>query len=310
MTDRTSKLPPLNAIRAFDAVARLGSMAKAASELGVSPSSVTHHLQTLEEFLGTNLVTRTTNSIKLTPRGQAYSEAIRPGFDILIQSTDSLRQGKMDEPLRISCVPTLANAWFAAQMAKFETRYPGVLVHCDFSPEPVRFDHKPVDLAIRYGPGSYADADAELLFRDKIAPVCTPETAKAIHTADDILSIKGLPTTEITSEGLTIWQYWALHQYGEKFAAKVDVSHGQSYQSARFTVEALKASACITVMDYVTVREEINRGTLVNPLSKWVDAPNAYYLLTPKRRSAREQTKRLKAMLKRTIGQILLADPG
>ncbi|WP_395382555.1 LysR family transcriptional regulator [Mesorhizobium sp. UC22_110] len=304
MKGTRSKLPPLNAIRAFDAIARQESMSKAALELGISPPSVTHHLQTLEEFLGTKLIARTTNSIALTPQGRMYSDAIRPGFDILINATDSLMRHEVAGPLRITCVPTLAISWLAEQLAALELRLPGLHIQCDFSPVPLSFDRNTIDFAIRYGSGDYADADSELLFIDKIAPVCTPETARLIGNVDDYLKITRLPTPESTPEGRSMWYYWAKSFYSEEYAQKFEVSFGHAVKGSRFTVEVLKVSQCVAIMDYVTVGEEVRRGNLVSPFDQWVNAPYAYYLLTPKRRSQREATKQLKALLKRTVNQI------
>jgi LysR family glycine cleavage system transcriptional activator len=278
-------------------------MSKAALELGVSPPSVTHHLQTLEEFLGIKLITRTTNSITLTPQGRMYSEAIRPGFDILINATHSLMRHEIGEPLRITCVPTLGISWLAEQLAALELRLPGLHIQCDFSPIPMSFDRDMVDFAIRYGGGDYADADSELLFIDKVAPVCTPETARLIENVDDYLKITRLSTPDLMPEGRSMWYYWAKSLYGKEYARNVDVSSGQALKSARFTVEVLKVSQSVAIMDYVTAGEEVQRGNLVSPFNQWIDAPYGYYLLTPKRRSQREATKQLRTLLKRTVNQ-------
>ena len=301
MTLNAPLLPPLNSLKAFDAVARNGSMAKAASELGVSASSVTHHLHSLEEFVGLKLLKRTPNSVTLTAEGSRYFEAIRPAFDILSVATDSLVSLETDEPLRISCVPTLGNSWFATQLATLEQRLSGLSIHCDFSPTPVNFDQGPVDLAIRYGAGDYPDADTELLFIDKIAPVCTPETASMINSPEDLLEVSRLSNPDTTPSGQSMWSYWGSSCFGQEFGRQVDVSSGSALKSARFTIEALKVNNYVTIIDYVTAKEDLGRGRLVSPVGKWIDAPYGYYMLTPKRRTQREATKILKTLLKRTV---------
>jgi LysR family transcriptional regulator, glycine cleavage system transcriptional activator len=305
MTESFSQLPSLNALKVFDAVARQGSMAKAASEQNITPSAVTHHLHKLEEFLGVKLLTRTPNSIALTPEGQHYFEAIRPAFDILAAATADLMQREFDEPLRISCVPTLGNSWLATQLATLEQRLPGVSIQCDFSPVLINFDRDLVDLAIRYGSGEYPDADSDLLFIDKVAPVCTPETAQLIRTADDLLNITRLPSPETTPEGQSMWYYWANACYDAAFARKADVSGGAMLKSTRFTVEALKVSQCVAIIDYATASKDIRLGRLVSPLGKWIDAPYGYYILTPKRRSQRDATRQLKTLLKRAVHMLI-----
>jgi LysR family transcriptional regulator, glycine cleavage system transcriptional activator len=282
-------------------------MAKAAAEMGVSPPSVTHHLQTLEEFLGVKLVTRTANSISLTQKGEAYSEAIRNGFDILAMATDLLSQKEVDDPLSISCVPTLGNSWFASQLNELEKQMPGLVIQCDFSPVPVDFEQNRLDLAIRYGVGEYPYADSELLFVDKLAPVCTPELARRIREPDDLLSVIRLRSSETTPEGRSLWYHWGAACFGEAFAERIDTATGPVLSSSRFLVEALKASNHISIVDYVTANEELKRGALVSPFDNWVDAPFGYYLLTPKRRAPRIATRHLKSLMKQNLHLIQMA---
>ncbi|ESX47300.1 hypothetical protein X760_22270 [Mesorhizobium sp. LSHC422A00] len=300
MSNDTSKLPPLNSLKAFDAVARYANMSKAATALNIAPSSVTQHLRNLEAYIGVKLLTRTANSIALTQEGKRYSAAVRPAFDILAAATSSLLSQDDDGPLRVSCVPTLENSWFAAQLAALEERMPGVSIQCDFSPVPLNFDRDHVDFAIRYGAGTYPDADSELLFIDKVAPVCTPLTARLIKTADDLLKIARLSSPDVTAEGHSTWYYWANACYGSEFAQTIDGFKGLMLNSSRFIIEALKVGKSVAITDHITASPDLRRGLLVAPLGQWIDAPYGYYLLTPKRRMPRVASKQLKALLKKT----------
>lgn len=300
MSKDASKLPPLNSLKVFDAVARCANMSKAAAALNIAPSSVTQHLRKLEAYIGVKLLTRTANSIALTQEGKRYSAAVRPAFDILAAATSSLLCQEDDEPLRVSCVPTLANSWLAAQLAALDERMPGVSIQCDFSPVPVNFDRDHVDFAIRYGAGTYPDADSELLFVDKVAPVCTPLTARLIKSADDLLKIARLSSPDATAEGYSMWYYWATACYGPEFAQKIDGYKGLALNSSRFTVEALKVGESVAIIDHITASPDLRQGLLVAPLGRWIEAPYGYHLLTPKRRMPRLATKQLKVLLKKT----------
>ncbi|MDX8507281.1 LysR family transcriptional regulator [Mesorhizobium captivum] len=307
MSGGAPKLPPLNSLKAFDAVARHGSMSRASAALNITPSSMARHVRKLEEYVGVNLLARNANSITLTGEGKYYSAAVRPAFDILAAATDSLLTQEDDEPLRISCVPTLGNPWFATQLAALQERMPGISIQCDFSPVPVNFDRDHVDFAIRYGPGSYPDADSELLFVDKVAPVCTPLVARLIRTADDLTKVARISSQERTTEGHSVWYYWANVCYGPKFAQVVDAAKGPVLKCARFMIEALKVGENVAIVDYTTARMDLQRGLLVTPLGQWIDAPYGYHLLTPKRRAPRVATKRLKALLKNTVESLAIA---
>ena len=121
--DKTT--PPLNALKVFDAVVRLGSMNKAANELGIAPSSVTQHIRNLEDHVGGDLFDRSANAISLNVRGRAYSKGILDAFDTIHQATGAISQEISNAPLRISCVPTLAGPWLAEQLAIIEREFPG-----------------------------------------------------------------------------------------------------------------------------------------------------------------------------------------
>ena len=193
--------PPLNALKVFDAVVRLGSMNKAAIELGIAPSSVTQHIRNLEDYMGGDLFERSANAVSLNARGEAYSKSILGAFDMIHQATDAISHDIREAPIRISCVPTLAGPWLADQLAIVEREFPGQKLRCDFSPVLADFAADDVDLAIRYGSGDYPGTITDLIYTDMLAPVCTPAMAAKLRRPDDLGSCLRLDSAESAPSG-------------------------------------------------------------------------------------------------------------
>lgn len=300
-------LPPLNALRVFESVARYGSMNKAAQHLNVTSSSITQHIQKLEQYMGVLLFDRTPNSIKLTEAGLNYFKKVRPAFDIISEATSDAHAEKFLSPLNISCVPSLANKGFARMIESFQHHNPEVRLVVDFSPKPTRFDQDNVDLAIRYGSGNYEDADSELLFVDRIAPICNPTIARKIKKPEDIFSAKRIYFDVVHNRTATLWSHWAEKFLDPQLVKAVDVPNGPSYNSAEFVRQLLKVSDHIALLDYTVVKEDIIQGSLVCPLESWVQAPFAYYILTSRRRSPSPSSKKFRSWLKKHVRELSLS---
>lgn len=295
--------PPLNALKAFDAVARLGSMNKAANALGIAPSSVTQHIRNLEDHVGGDLFTRSANSISLNERGQAYSRKILAAFDTIQEATGAISQEISNEPIRISCVPTLADCWLAGQFAAIQAQFPDIEIRCDFSPALADFDAGETDIAIRYGSGEYPGTCAALIHIDTLAPVCTPETAMRIKQSGDLKDTIRLDSAETAPNGVSLWAYWAALSGGETLARQCDAGPLWTLQSSRFAVEVLRATPSIAILERSVVQHDLASGTLVTPFDMWVPAPFGYYIVTSRRRVLSPAAKRLKSLLKHAAKQ-------
>lgn len=304
MAKQNQSLPPLNALKVFDAVARLGSMNKAAAELHISPSSVTQHVRNVEVYFNAKLVDRTPNSMELTAFGKSYARQIRPAFDIITSVTETFSETYGADSLVMSCAPSLANSWLASQLAALKEKFPNIAVCCDFTPAVVDFDREEIDIAIRYGAGHYPDADADLLFVDKVAPVCREALSKRVKFPDDLLTIERLSSVEHTEGEESLWEYWGRLHFTDEFAKKLKPDSASTYRSSRFTAEALKISDAIAILDHTSVYDDLQAGHLICPLGRWVDAPFGYYMLTPKRRSIKPAVKVLKSLLRRNATNI------
>ncbi|MEM9910923.1 MAG: LysR family transcriptional regulator [Pseudomonadota bacterium] len=293
--------PPLNALKVFDAVVRLGSMNKAAIELGIAPSSVTQHIRNLEDYVGGDLFERTANAISLNARGEAYSKSILGAFDTIHQATDKISQDIRDTPIRISCVPTLAGSWLAEQLAIVECEFPGQKIRCEFSPILADFAADDVDLAIRYGSGDYPGTITDLIYTDMLAPVCTPAMAAKLRRPDDLGSCLRLDSAESAPSGLSIWRYWAHLAGGEALERRFETQCPWVVQSSVFSLEVLQSVPSVAILERTVAQQYLDNGSLVAPFDLWVSAPYGYHLVTSKRRALQPSAKRMKSLLKQSI---------
>ena len=167
-------LPPLLALRAFEAVARHLSFIKAAHELSVTQSALSHQVHKLEQYLGKPLFVRRTRAIDLTADGQHYYEQIRPALDLIAAATRSQRVASSVTVLRIGLLASFATLWLAPRLAGFLQRYPQIQVELVPAIQLANVAAAEVDLAIRYGKGDWPDVQATRLMPEVLSPVCSP----------------------------------------------------------------------------------------------------------------------------------------
>ena len=167
-------LPPLNALRAFEAAARHLSFKRAAAELAVTPTAISHQIRQLEEWLGTPLFERRVRRVVLTPAGQLLSPAVREGFDALARGVEALKKPPERAAVTLSATVAFTSKWLVPRVAAFREACPGLDLRLHASDEAVDLRAGGVDLAIRYGRGGYPGLRSERLLQDRFAPVCSP----------------------------------------------------------------------------------------------------------------------------------------
>ena len=172
------RLPSLNALRAFEAVARHLSMTKAAEELNVTPAAVSRQVKTLEDYLGVTLFRRANKALFLTDAGQACLPALTRGFDLLAAAIRDLGVYDARRPLTVSVTPSFGAQWLVPRLDRFRALHPTFDVRIDASTRLVDFRHDDVDLAVRYGPGGRPGLRAVRLMSEEIFPMCSPEARR------------------------------------------------------------------------------------------------------------------------------------
>ena len=174
-------LPSLNGLQVFEAAARHLSFTRAAAELNVTQTAVSHQIRRLEEQLGVRLFVRRNRALALTHEAEAYAASVRTAFADVRAATGRLRRGPRDNELTVSSLVSLAAKWLVPRLASFQETHPDIEVRLATGTRLVDFRREDVDLAIRYGRGAWPGLRADWLMREEIFPVCAPSLVTGAH---------------------------------------------------------------------------------------------------------------------------------
>ncbi len=275
------KVPPLRALRAFEASARRLSFTKAAEELYVTQAAVSLQVKQLEELLGVLLFRRGSRSLKLTGEGQAFLQEVREALDLLAAATDRLSRRNRSEQLSISVLPSFASKWVVPRLRKFHRQHPAANIRIAAFDWLVDFEKDNIDVAIRFGNGDWAGTRTYLLMREEVFPVCSPELEQADRplAAPSDLTHHTLLHDDYSRED---WKMWFL-------AAGVDdisPDKGLSFSHTSLMLEAAASGAGIALGRSPLVQYDLDRGRLVRPFDTAIPSEYAYYVVLPENRPA------------------------
>ena len=279
------KLPPLNAVRAFEAVARHLSITLAADELNVTPGAVSRQIRTLEDFMEQPLFTRGHRQVSLTPAGEQYFNAVARFIEELRSATRHLKRPAKRRQIKVRAYTTFAMQWLIPRLASFHQENPKIEVLLTASLDPVDFQKEDLDAAIRLGAGDWPNCNSYTLSDNLLAPVCSPallNTEPGLKSPADVAEYTMLHSIA----GPDDWAYW-LEATG--VIGQVDASAGMIYQSSSMVYAAAIGGQGIAMAQLFLVGKELREGTLIRPFEQTVDrGAYTYYLLTPKHRPERE----------------------
>lgn len=251
----TPRIPSLNALRAFEAAARLGGFALAAAELGVTAGAVAAQIKSLEEELGAPLFVRGARGVVLTPLGQRALPGFVDIFDRLATAVHELRQDAAPHKVHIAALPALAQLWLAPRLPLLRRTLPDVDVSVTALETPPNLKRVPFDICLFYGDGrSGRHVWTET---DELLPVCTPEIAEKLTHPRDLKSAVCLTDTAWASD----WSDWAASVMpGEDFVPK-----GPAYSLYAVAVEEALNGAGVLMAHRALVEAHLRNGDLVAP---------------------------------------------
>jgi len=269
-------LPPLHALRAFEAVGRLLSFRRAGEELLITQSAVSHHIRTLEEALGTELFERRGRSIALTAAGARYLGSISQAFALVADGTRDVRSQASRQTLRVSLLPSFAANWLVSHLAHFRAAYPQIQLILDPTLNQANLASGEADIAIRYGVGEWPGLRCELLATERLMPVLSPELAarQPLAKPGDILG-----HTLLISHRPTEWEAWSRHAALDLAAAsRLQLTDYNIVLQAALNGQGVAMGRSLLVADY------LRRGALVAPLPGFATAPGlGYWVVLPDR---------------------------
>ena len=256
---RMLRLPPLNALKSFEAAARTGRYVAAAAELNVSAAAVSQQVRNLESFFRRKLFTRLNNRVVLTDAGEAVQAGITPALEDIATLTRRVLAATGRGKLVVSVIPSLAECWFMPVFASFAESSP-LRIELRIDNDPVDFAGSEIDLRIFYAGTSYPGLQIVPLFRDQVLPLCSPDLAKGLSMAsapDDMLVH--------TSWG----QDFASHPSGDEWFGRyqperrVDATKGHRVGSSQLALEFARRGLGIALGQRALAQEMIAKGELV-----------------------------------------------
>ena len=269
------RIPPLTALRAFEAAGRHLSFTKAADELHVTQAAVSHQVKSLEEYLGLRLFRRLNRTLLLTDAGQLYLPPLTDAFECIDRATHRLRRQLGRARLTVSVLPSFAAGWLVPRLGRFRQRCPDVDLRIDPTEALTDFRRGDVDLGIRYGRGRYPGLRADWLMREEFYPVCSPRLLEGPVPLRDPADLAH--HTLLHDEATVDWRTWLLAAGVEG----VDAERGITVTDSSMLLRAAIAGQGVALARSVLADDEIASGRLVRPFDVDVPAEFAYYLAYP-----------------------------
>lgn len=275
----TYRLPPLNALRAFEAAARHLSFKEAGRELFVTRGAVSQQVKALEAELGVRLFHRMTRQIALSEEGQALLPKVRQAFQLISSATEALRPEQRDTNLTISTFPSFAAKWLVPRLGSFTERHPKIDVRISATHEVVEFGRNAVDLAIRHGQSPSPGLHNDLLIHADIFPVCSPK-----------LLDQGPPLREpadlrhhhlIHNRRAEEWNLWLQAHDVEG----IDLTHGTRFSEDFLVLEAAINGQGIAISRDPLADADLASGRLIRPFLQATPNLFSYYLVCPPERA-------------------------
>lgn len=297
------RLPPLYALRAFEAAARHASFTRAAEELAITQSAVSRHIRTLEEHFACRLFERSGRNLRLSESARLLLPGVRDGFDALERACTALSAD--DATLRLKAPSTLTMRWLLSRLSRFRLHNADIEVQLTsawMDVDKVDFHHEPFDCAVLLSSdGAFAEEwESVELFAEWLIPVCAPEAAAAGDW--DLARLQATELLHPTPDRRD-WRRWLqAMQLGEQ----VPLKGGQVFDTLELGIVAAGRGYGVSIGDLVMIAEDVEQGRLGLPWPSAVASGDSYYLVWPRGRRGEERLWRLRDFLLAEVAQMRL----
>jgi LysR family glycine cleavage system transcriptional activator len=277
------RLPPLRSLRVLEAAVRHENYTRAASELNLTHSAVSHQIHALEESLGTRLLERAGRQMRATDTGRQLALDVRATLDSLAAAVERVRGSDSSNAITISCLPSFASAWLVLKIGDFLDRYPHIDLRLESSASLADFRNDGVDIAIRFGSGNYEGLISEKLFDDEVFPTMSPKLRRSarVRTPADLANV---PLLRIRVQPWTPWFE----------AAGVDLPEprrGPVFNDSELALQAaIQGRGAVLARGSLAV-QKLRNGLLVAPFKLRIPSPQTCYLVYPHHHAQRPAVK-------------------
>ncbi|MFI8744380.1 LysR substrate-binding domain-containing protein [Pseudomonas sp. NPDC077186] len=271
-------LPSLSALRAFEAAARHESAKRAAEELSVTATAISHQIRTLEESLGVALFLRKPRQLELTAQGRELRQVLETAFDSIGATVERLSAVPSRQAITLSTTPAVAMRWLLSWVCLLREAHPTIDLRIHASHEPVALDGVTADIAIRYGDGRWPGLVAEKLFDNSFIPTCSP--LLGLHDAAELPrhSLIHFRNQAAVSSPLD----WALWQKQAQVPG-LDVNAGLVFSDETHAVSAAIGAQGVALMSRQLIEDELREGRLVQPFGPEIEG-KPFFLVYPESR--------------------------
>src|SRR5215208_6014518 len=269
------RLPPLNALRAFEAAARSESFTRAAEELCVTQGAVSHQVKALEAILGIKLFNRERQRLVITDAGREYLNVIRDALDRIAAGTERIVQRQNAGVLTVSTSPDFATKWLVYRLGRFAEAHPDIDLRVSATMHHVDFAREEVDLAVRHGDGNWAGLDVVRLCSEQLFPVCAPKLVSGrnrIAKASDLLKFPLLRLED--------WKNWS--RWFDAAGVTATAVPGPVLNRASMLIDAAVDGQGIALARTTLAAWDLINGRLVRPIDVSLRMANTYWIVCPK----------------------------
>ena len=282
-------LPPLNALRAFEAIARHLSFAKAAEELHVTPAALSHQIRALEDQLGLELFHRRTRAIELTDAGRLIYPGIHAGFESVRNAVGQLERTRDQNIVVISATPGLVAKWLMPRLWRFLRAHPDIDARVSATMKVVDFSAEGVDVAIRLSKRLMPDLHAQKLFEDSMLPVCAPRLVEqGLRKPADLARFPLIHYDFATSmHAPPVWADW----FPIAGLQGMDITRGLRVNAADHALDAAVSGAGVVLSHKLIASDDVHAGRLVCPFGPELPLTSAYYFVCPEGHETRPNVR-------------------
>lgn len=267
------RLPPLNALRAFESAARHLSFTKAAEELYVTQAAVSHQIKGLEDFLSMKLFLRRNRNLLLTEEGQTYFSELREVFQHLQDATERLMARGEKGAITVAMPPSFASQWLVPRINQFSQENPDIDVRIKAVDFDEGFLDEEIDIAIYHGHGKWHGLRADKLHTEYLTPVCAPSLLNSIKP---LAELNDLAHFQLLHDGSRdAWKKWI-----KRFNVQgVKVNQGPIFSHSNLGLQAAALGQGVALGHSLLARPEIDAGRLICPFEEKLVVKTAYYLV-------------------------------
>ena len=267
------RLPPLTALRAFEAAGRHANFVRAADELSITPAAVSQQVRTLEGYLGVRLFTRRARGVELTRAGAEYARSVGLLLEQLALATERARRSDQPRRLTIATTPSFAATWLMPRLAGFLELHPEYDVRLSTSNVVADFARQEIDVAVRYGAGRWPALKAQLLLPAELFPVCSPSFRQGTRPLRVPADLKPRALLRLTTDE---WPKWLDAAGLGSLRAE-----GPQFSDIGLLTQAAVAGQGVALGQSVIVASELAAGRLIEPFKLRIPSGLSYYLVAP-----------------------------